>query len=153
MMEYYDVIREENDITVVVAGNALVNADKTLFRRALANVLSNAFQYTPCKGCITINIDSSSKTSHKIIIADTGIGIEPENLSRIFDRFYRTAKARSLYPHGTGLGFSIVKSIMELHGGAVMVKSELDSGTSVTLEFPYRSDDKSAGEKNSYSHS
>jgi two-component system heavy metal sensor histidine kinase CusS len=141
VLEYYDAIREENDISVTIAGNALVAADKTLFRRALANILSNAFQYTPCKGKITISIDSSSKIYHKIIITDTGIGIEHENLSRIFDRFYRTPKARSLYPQGTGLGFSIVKSIMELHGGTVMVKSEPGSGTSVTLGFPRRSDD------------
>lgn len=145
VMEYYDAIREENDITVVVAGNALVNADKTLFRRALANVLSNAFQYIPRKGKITVNIDSSSKTCHKIIIADTGIGIEPENLSRIFDRFYRTPKARSLYPQGTGLGFSIVKSVMDLHGGTVMVESKPDSGTTVTLEFPRRGEDIAHG--------
>jgi two-component system heavy metal sensor histidine kinase CusS len=141
MLEYYDAIGQENDITVVVKGNALVNADKTLFRRAIVNVLSNAFQYTPCMGSITINIDTSSKTYHKIIITDTGIGIEPENLSRIFDRFYRTPKARSIYPQGTGLGFSIVKSVMDLHGGIVTVKSEPDSGTSVALEFPRRGED------------
>jgi len=143
VLEYYDAIREreENGITVTVTGNALVNADKTLFRRALANVLSNAFQYTPGKGNITINIDSSSKNFYTITVADTGIGIEPENLSRIFDRFYRTPKARSLHPQGTGLGFSIVRSIMELHGGTVTVKSGPASGTAVTLEFPRRSDD------------
>jgi two-component system heavy metal sensor histidine kinase CusS len=141
VLEYYDAIGEENDVSVTIAGNALVIADKTLFRRALANVLSNAFQYTPCKGKIAINIDSSSKTSHRITITDTGIGIEPENLSRIFDRFYRTPKARSLYPQGTGLGFSIVKSIMEIHGGSVTVQSKPDSGTMVTLEFPRRGED------------
>ena len=141
ILEYYDAIREENDITVTITGNALVNADKTLFRRAIANVLSNAFQYTPGKGKITIHIDSSQTTSLQITVIDTGIGIEPENLSRIFDRFYRTPKARSLHPQGTGLGFSIVKSIMELHGGNVTVKSEPASGTAVTLEFPRRCDD------------
>ncbi len=147
MLEYYDAIREENDITVIVTGNSLVNADKTLFRRALVNVLSNAFQYTPSKGSITVNIDSSSKTYHKIIITDTGIGIEPENLSRIFDRFYRTPKARYLYHQGTGLGFSIVKSVMDLHGGTVTVKSEPDSGTTVLLEFPRRGDDRIEGKE------
>lgn len=142
VLEYYDAIREENDVTVTVTGHALISADKALFRRALANVLSNAFQYTPREGEITIVVDSSSEASSKITVTDTGIGIEPENLPKIFDRFYRTPRARSLHPQGAGLGFSIVKSIMELHGGSVAVRSEAGSGTTVTLEFSHRDDDR-----------
>jgi len=69
-------------------------------------------------------------------VADTGIGIGPEDLPKIFDRFYRARKARSVYSQGTGLGFSIVKSIIELHNGAIKVTSEPPSGTVVTLVFP-----------------
>jgi two-component system heavy metal sensor histidine kinase CusS len=136
ILEYYDAVREEKDIAVTVQGNALLDANKTLFRRAFANVISNSLQYTPERGRIAVLIDASSETVVAIRVSDTGIGIEAENISKIFDRFFRTGKARSLYPQGTGLGFSIVKSIMDLHGGTVSVISEPSAGTTVTLEFP-----------------
>lgn len=136
VLEYYDAVKEEKNILVAVNGNGNVHADKALFRRVSGNVLSNAFRYTPVGGSITIDIDASSNMVKRITITDTGIGIEPENLPRIFDRFYRTGKARSVHAQGTGLGFSIVKSIMDLHGGSVRVVSGPSPGTIVTLEFP-----------------
>jgi two-component system heavy metal sensor histidine kinase CusS len=151
VLEYYDAVREEKGISVTLSVNGTLNADKTLFRRALANVLSNAFQYTPTGGNISVQLrqisdfgdraldlqeQSFKKSAIEIIVADTGIGIGPEDLPKIFDRFYRARKARSIYSQGTGLGFSIVKSIMELHNGSVKVASGPSSGTTVTLVFP-----------------
>jgi two-component system heavy metal sensor histidine kinase CusS len=151
VLEYYDAVREEKGISVTLSVNGTLNADKTLFRRALANVLSNAFQYTPTGGNISVQLrqisdfgdraldlqeKSFKKSAIEIIVADTGIGIGPEDLPKIFDRFYRARKARSIYSQGTGLGFSIVKSIMELHNGSVKVASGPSSGTTVTLVFP-----------------
>jgi two-component system, OmpR family, heavy metal sensor histidine kinase CusS len=134
VLEFYDAIRDEKHISVNLSGGARIYADRALFRRALGNVLSNAFQYTPDHGSIAVHIRETDFV--EITFRDSGIGIEPENLPRIFDRFYRTPKARSLHPQGMGLGFSIVKSIMELHGGNVQVSSEVQSGTSVVLKFP-----------------
>ena len=154
MLEYYDAVREEKGISVTLSVNGTLNADKTLFRRALANVLSNAFQYTPTGGNISVQSriisdfgdrasgpDETKKeglhqSAIEITVADTGIGIGPEDLPKIFDRFYRARKARSVYSQGTGLGFSIVKSIMELHNGSIKVTSGPSSGTIVTLVFP-----------------
>ena len=154
VLEYYEAVREEKGISVTLSVNGTLNADKTLFRRALANILSNAFQYTPTGGNISvqsriisdfdrsgIRTDETKKeglhqSAIEITVADTGIGIEPEDLPKIFDRFYRSPKARSVYSQGTGLGFSIVKSIMELHNGSIKVTSEPSSGTIVTLIFP-----------------
>ncbi|OPX94943.1 MAG: Sensor kinase CusS [Syntrophorhabdus sp. PtaB.Bin006] len=154
VLEYYEAVREEKEISVTLSVKGTVNADKTLFRRAMANVLSNAFQYTPTGGSISVQSrlvsdveDRTSKSDEtkkeglhhsaiEIIVTDTGIGIGPEDIPRVFDRFYRAAKARSVYSQGTGLGFSIVKSIMELHNGNVKVTSGLASGTIVTLTFP-----------------
>jgi two-component system, OmpR family, heavy metal sensor histidine kinase CusS len=154
VLEYFEAVREEKGIAVTLSVNGTLNADKTLFRRTLANVLSNAFQYTPAGGNIYVQSriisgysDRSSESDEdkkedvhqpivEITVADTGIGIEPEDLLKIFDRFYRARKARSIYSQGTGLGFSIVKSIMELHNGDVKVTSGPSLGTTVILSFP-----------------
>jgi two-component system heavy metal sensor histidine kinase CusS len=154
ILEYYDAVREEKDISITLSVNGTLSADKTLFRRALANVLSNAFQYTPTGGNISVqsriisdfegltsgpdqtNEENLQESAIEITVADTGIGIGPEDLPRIFDRFYRAREARSIYSQGTGLGFSIVKSVMELHGGGIKVTSDPSSGTIVTLVFP-----------------
>jgi two-component system heavy metal sensor histidine kinase CusS len=154
VLEYYEAVREEKGIAVTLSVNGTLNADKTLFRRALANILSNAFQYTPTGGNISVQSriisDFDNRTSEpdetkkeslpqsaiEITVTDTGIGIEPEDLPKTFDRFYRSPKARSVYSQGTGLGFSIVKSVMELHNGSIKVTSGPSSGTTVTLVFP-----------------
>jgi two-component system heavy metal sensor histidine kinase CusS len=154
VLEYYDAVREEKGISVTLSLKGTLNADKTLFRRALANVLSNAFQYTPPGGSISVQsritseyrdraleIDANEKeglhqSAIEIAVSDTGIGIGPEDLPKIFDRFYRARKARSIYSQGTGLGFSIVKSIMELHNGSVKITSGPSPGTTVILAFP-----------------
>ena len=79
----------------------------------------------------------SDDLSVRISVVDTGIGIEPEHLPKIFNRFHRTEQARAFHPQGMGLGFSIVKSIMDLHGGSITVQSEPAKGTCVTLVFKF----------------
>ncbi len=135
LLEFYEAVGEEKRITVTHAGDATVEADPLLFRQALSNILSNAFRYTPDGGTVAVSVKSSDDVSVEIEVADTGIGIEPECLPDIFKRFYRTERARTHYPQGTGLGFSIVKSIMDLHGGSVSVRSEPGKGTAVTVTF------------------
>jgi two-component system heavy metal sensor histidine kinase CusS len=135
LIEFYDAVSQEKHINVTCNGDAVLKADPVLFRQALNNVLSNAFQYTPEYGAIEIEIAERDDRSVHISISDTGIGIEPENISKIFNRFFRTERAKNNYPEGTGLGFSIVKSIMDLHGGSVSIESEPDRGTAVTCVF------------------
>ncbi len=135
LLEFYDAISQEKQINVTCSGEAVLKADPVLFRQALSNVLSNAFQYTPENGAIEIEIAQRDDGSVHISISDTGIGIEPENLSKIFNRFFRTERAKNYYPEGTGLGFSIVQSIMDLHGGSVSIESEPDRGTTVVFVF------------------
>jgi two-component system heavy metal sensor histidine kinase CusS len=135
LLEFYEAVSQEKHVSVTCKGDAVLSADPVLFRRAVNNVLSNAFRYTPENGTIEIEIGTRDEGSVRIRISDTGIGIEPGNISKIFDRFYRTERAREQYPEGSGLGFSIVKSIMDMHGGSVSVESEPDRGTTVTLIF------------------
>jgi two-component system heavy metal sensor histidine kinase CusS len=135
LLEFYDALAKEKGIEVTCDGSVLLQADPILFRQALSNIFSNAFRYTPENGKIAITMRKSDDRSVQIEIRDTGIGIEPEHLPKIFNRFYRTEQARAFHPQGTGLGFSIVKSIMDLHGGMITVQSEHGKGTCVTLTF------------------
>jgi two-component system heavy metal sensor histidine kinase CusS len=134
--EFHEAIAEEQGIRIVCEGNAMVQADPILFRRAVSNLLSNALQHTPRGGTITLSVKSRDDHGTEISVDDTGSGIAPGHLPKIFDRFYRVDSARSRFPQGFGLGLAIVKSIMDLHGGAVAIRSETSKGTTVTLTFP-----------------
>lgn len=135
LLEYFEGLAEEKSIEVTSAGNALLNADPTLLRRALTNLLSNAFQYTPDHGRISVDVTTNNGTV-VITVSDTGIGIEPSSLEKISERFYRTERARAMNAQGSGLGLAIVKSIMDLHSGSLKVESTPGEGTTVRMEFP-----------------
>jgi two-component system, OmpR family, heavy metal sensor histidine kinase CusS len=113
-----------------------VYADPILFRRAVSNLLSNGLQYTPRGGTVTLSVIQGDDDTIIVRVRDTGIGIAPEHLPKIFDRFYRVDPARSQRYPGMGLGLAIVKSIMALHGGTVTVESVPHQGTTMTLRFP-----------------
>ena len=136
LLDSFEALAEEQGIDVTVEGNAQIAGYPPLFRRALSNLLANAFQYTPPGGKVAIRVKKMADRSVEISVRDTGIGIEPEHLPKIFDRFYRTGRARAEYFQGSGLGLSIVKSIMGLHNSEVIIKSDPDKGTTVTLKFP-----------------
>jgi two-component system heavy metal sensor histidine kinase CusS len=136
LLEYFAALAEEKAIEVTVSGNALLNADPVLFRRALTNLLSNAFQYTPANGRITVGVTNSDKKV-QVAIADTGIGIEGACLQRISERFFRTERARAMNSQGSGLGLAIVKSIMDLHLGDFEIESIPGQGTTARLKFPH----------------
>ncbi len=136
--EFHEAMSEEKEVEITCQGSALLNADPILFRRAISNLLSNALQYTPPDGKITISVKQLENQSVEVNMSDTGSGIAPEHLPRVFDRFYRADRARSQYPQGTGLGLAIVKSIMDLHGGTVAIQSKPAKETTITLRFlPY----------------
>jgi two-component system heavy metal sensor histidine kinase CusS len=132
---YNEAIAEERHLSIHCAGAGQVDADPILFGRAVSNLVDNAVRFTPEGGEITISIKSDPEGA-QISVGDTGCGIPKEHLSRIFDRFYRVDFSRS--SEGTGLGLALVKSIIDLHGGSVSVKSETGRGTVVTLRFPSR---------------
>jgi signal transduction histidine kinase len=88
-----------------------------------ANLVENAVKYTPQGGRVEVS-GESNEDEVVVRVSDTGIGIPPENLARIFERFYRVDKARSKETGGTGLGLSIVRHIAQNHGGHVAVESE-----------------------------
>ncbi len=110
-------------------------ADPDAMRTVFRNLLDNALQYTPADGHVTLSAQSRDGIL-EISVSDTGQGMSPEHLSHIFERFYRIDKARSRRKGGAGLGLSLVRSIVEDHGGNVIVESELAAGTSFTVQLP-----------------
>ncbi|MDQ4107003.1 MAG: ATP-binding protein, partial [Actinomycetota bacterium] len=99
------------------------------------NLVDNAVKYTHPGGRIEVTGDSD-ENEVIISIADTGIGIPEEKLSRIFERFYRVDKDRSKATGGTGLGLSIVRHVAENHGGYVTVESTVGEGSTFTVHLP-----------------
>jgi two-component system heavy metal sensor histidine kinase CusS len=138
IIESYEHVAAEQKIKITYDGNAILTADPILFKRAVANIISNALKYTQEMGSIHISVDGeNNKDFFVITISDTGVGISDKCIGFLFDRFYRVDSARNQTSvPGTGLGLSIVKSIMELHGGEINITSEVGIGTTVKLFFP-----------------
>jgi two-component system sensor histidine kinase VicK len=109
--------------------------DKSRIEQVLLNILSNAVRYTPEGGSISVRAGRGKNTVW-MEVADTGIGIPPEDLPRIFDRFYRVDKARSRASGGTGLGLSIANDIVIRHNGNISVESTVGKGTTMTVTLP-----------------
>lgn len=123
------------DIHLGNEDQALVNGDRERLRQLLINLMENAIKYTPVGGTITIGLENVGDQVN-VFVTDTGIGISPESQERIFDRFYRTDKARSRELGGSGLGLSIVQWIAEAHNGTISVESRLNEGSKFTLTLP-----------------
>ena len=116
---------EERGVTIGIAGLAdspAVLADPGRLEQVLVNLLDNAIKYTPSGGLVTIAAQAESEEV-RIVVKDTGMGIPPGDLPRIFERFYRVDSARSREEGGTGLGLAIVKHIVQLMGGSVSAES------------------------------
>jgi len=112
-----------------------VLGDKERLKQVITNLIDNAIKYNRPNGHITIRWESADGTV-RISVRDTGVGIPPEHIARIFERFYRVDKERSREAGGTGLGLAIVKHIVEAHGSTVDVRSEVGKGS--TFSFVLR---------------
>ena len=103
--------------------------------RLFSNLLENALQYTPDEGRVSLDLYRQNRFA-VVSVRDTGIGIAPDQISRVFDRFWRANKARSRRKGGTGLGLSISQAIAKRHGGKIIVTSELNIGTCFLVRIP-----------------
>src|SRR5215813_7991572 len=113
----------------------VLSGDDELLKRMILNLLDNAVKYTPEGGDVYVEL-SRRNGSAQLVVRDSGIGIPEVDLTRIFDRFYRVDKARSRELGGAGLGLSIVRWIVEAHGGSIDVKSSPNHGSAFTVDLP-----------------
>jgi signal transduction histidine kinase len=111
-----------------------LSADEEKLRSALLNCIENAIKYTPANGTVTLALDSDSHAV-RIVIADTGVGISPDDIGNIFKPFYRSDISRATHG-GSGLGLSIVQRIIESHHGTISVKSVVNQGSTFTVTLP-----------------
>jgi heavy metal sensor kinase len=114
---------------------ALVRGDRIRLQRVITNLIDNALRYTPEGGSIETRV-SLEHGEVRLDAQDTGIGIAPEHIDRVFDRFFRADAARDRESGGTGLGLAIAKAIVESHGGVLSVTSQLGRGTCFTIRLP-----------------
>ena len=109
--------------------------DRDKMEQVITNIVSNAIKYTQRNG--VIKIFSSFMSDNAIIrVSDNGMGIPPEDLERIFERFYRVDKARSREQGGTGLGLAIAKEIINAHAGEITITSQVNEGTEIVITLP-----------------
>jgi signal transduction histidine kinase len=138
-----DLIQEMNmlaqnkqiDLRYRTEASPSVFADASQLNRLFRNLIENAIQYTAPKGQITVILQKQEQMA-LVSVNDTGIGIAPENIERVFDRFWRADKARSRHGGGTGLGLAIAKSLARIHGGDIYVTSRENEGSRFVVKLP-----------------
>jgi two-component system sensor histidine kinase BaeS len=118
-------------LELTVVGDPVVPADQVRLRQVLGNLVSNAIRYTPPGGSVMVGAHDTT-----ISVRDTGVGIAPDELPKIFDRFWRADESRSRVTGGSGLGLAIARQLTEAHGGTIEVESEPGRGTLFTVRLP-----------------
>ncbi len=143
LFDYYGAWAEERRVSLRQQGDAHIQGDRLMLRRALSNLLSNAIRYTPADHQVEIKLGNTISDA-LIVVKNPGTPIPVEHLNKIFDRFYRTDPSRQRSGEGTGLGLAIVKSIIEAHNGTIMATSD-ETGTQFSISLP-RNEDKRISE-------
>ncbi len=115
-------------------GMVMLWFDPDMMEKILGNLLSNAFKFTPKGGKITVGLSSEAEQV-VLKVSDTGVGIPEEELKHVFERFYQTGESVSTIQAGTGIGLSLVKELVELHGGTIAVESKTEKGTTFKITF------------------
>ena len=112
-----------------------LHLDKDKIIAVLVNILGNAAKYTPDAGRISLKVKCEDGAL-RAAVQDTGVGIAKEELSKVFEKFFRSDDPRVQAEVGTGLGLSIAREVVRMHGGEIIVESELNKGSTFTVELP-----------------
>jgi signal transduction histidine kinase len=129
------VSEQKHQLTADVTEDITLNADKEKVRQVITNLIENAVKYSPVGGDINIEV-SLVEGDAEIVVSDNGYGISAEDQDRIFETFFRSRTDENWEVPGTGLGLSLVKRIVSMHGGTVELESELGEGTSFVILLP-----------------
>ena len=142
-MSFVKQIAQQKNIQLKLSIQSSIQAiavDERRMRQALINLLSNAVKFTPKGGKVCLEVKLQEASSHTLIfsVTDTGIGIAPEDISKLFQAFVQIDSSLSRQYAGTGLGLTLVKQIAELHGGIVSVISQVGEGSCFSISLPYK---------------
>lgn len=125
------------ELTGDLAPGVQVRGLRNHLGQVINNLIDNALKHTPEGGQVRVTLTKGSRDRAQLIVEDTGVGIDPEDVPRVFDRFFRTDRSRTCSgPGGAGLGLSICKSIVEAHGGQILCRSHRGSGTCIDVLLP-----------------
>jgi signal transduction histidine kinase len=124
-----------HQVRVDVDGDATAWADETQMRILLSNLLSNAIRYNRSGGSVSVAL-SRTNGHVRVLVTDTGPGLDPEVASHVFERFWRADPSRSARDGGSGLGLAISRAIVDAHDGTIACESEIDRGTTFTVTLP-----------------
>ncbi len=128
---------KQHQITLEIASKAHLKGNTTQLQSAFSNILLNAVKYTPAKGEIKVRWHEDENGVH-FSVQDTGIGIDPQHIPRLTERFYRADPSRASETGGTGLGLAIVKHVLINHEGELEIKSQFGEGSTFICHFPVR---------------
>lgn len=137
--ESFEVAARSKEVDVqldVDEGARAVQGDRERICQVISNLVDNAIKYTNSGGWVRVGLEQESPEDVRLSVTDNGIGIEPENIDRITERFFRTEKSRSRTQGGTGLGLSIVKHILAAHGSSLRIESRLGEGSVFSFTLP-----------------
>jgi heavy metal sensor kinase len=125
------------DLREQIQPDLLIQGDPDYLIGIFLNLIDNAIKYTAASGKVTVKAMRDAETAI-ITVSDTGMGIAPEHRSHLFERFYRVEAARARQTGGTGLGLAIAHEVVRLHGGTLTVQSEINQGTTFTMQLPIK---------------
>ena len=138
-------VARQSDVTIVRKTKpVVVEGVPRLIDELIYNLASNAIRYNQPGGTVTLRCGTNDEGHPYLTVADTGIGIAPEEQGKVFERFYRVDKSRSKARGGTGLGLAIVKHAAVYHHASLDLSSELGVGTTITVTFPVQQDESFA---------
>ena len=134
LIDFYEALAEEGQVRIVRQGQASVQGDRLMLRRALSNLISNALRHTPKNGQITIRVDADA-AGVRLAVSNVGDPIPADQIERIFERFHRGSAQRESRGEGAGLGLAITRSIVQAHGGHITARSA-EGVTCFTITLP-----------------
>jgi two-component system sensor histidine kinase BaeS len=138
LLQTLETTLDQKKITAVIdADGCLFHADKDKMSQVVLNLVANAIKFTPEDGSIALTARQFPDGTH-FTVSDTGAGIPPKDLPHVFERFYRADVSRNRTTGGSGIGLTLVKAIVEAHGGTITVSSEEGKGTTFSLTIPNR---------------
>jgi len=156
-MDMFGGVAEFHDIQLAcpALSSAVVQGNQQHLRQVIYNLLDNALKFTPAGGRVTVQLHVDSPASFVVFsVRDTGPGISPEDLTRVFDRFFQSHRPRTGTPEkrGTGLGLSICQAIVKAHDGTIEVESQVGVGTKFTVRLPSSGSQSEPPEPRTHDH-